>query len=94
MCWKANGIDAKGQCGKNWPSSCNRSMCLMCSDIILVEINYLGQSEGVSREIPMARHELSSDTSSAFSVCLGFFFNSCSICESSTRPEYPVFSCS
>lgn len=37
-------------------------MCLMCSDIILVEINYLGRSEGVSRKIPVARHELSSDT--------------------------------
>jgi len=74
MCWKANGIDAKGQCGRNWPSSCNHSMCLMCSDIILVEINNLGQSEGVSTEIPMARHELPSDTSSTFSVCLGFFF--------------------
>lgn len=72
MRWKANGIDAKGQCGKNWPSSCDCSMCLMCSDITLVEINYLGRSEGVSREIPVSRHELCSDTSSTFSVCLGF----------------------
>lgn len=52
MCWGVNGIEAKGQCGKNWPGSCSHSMFLMCSDIILVEINYLCWSEGVSREIP------------------------------------------
>lgn len=52
MCWGVNGIEAKGQCGKNWPGSCSHSMFLMCSDIILVEINYLCCSEGVSREIP------------------------------------------
>lgn len=52
MCLGANGIGAKGQCGRNWPGSCSRSMCLMCSDIILVEINYLCWSEEVSREIP------------------------------------------
>lgn len=95
ICWKGNGIDAKGQCRKNWPSSCNCIMCLMCSDIIFVEINCLGQSELVIREIPMTRHKLSSNTSIMFlAVCFFLFYILCFTCERGSGWEYSVLSCS
>lgn len=45
----------------------------MCSDIIPGEINYLGQSERVSRKIAVTRHKMSSSISSTFFCLLAAF---------------------
>lgn len=89
MCLGANGIGAKGQCGRNWPGSCSRSMCLMCSDIILVEINYLCWSEEVSREIPWLDMNRCPILQVTFLFVWGLFqFLVCFSCESGTRSQY------
>lgn len=82
-------IDAKGQCGKNWPGSCRHSMCLMCSDIVLVEINYLSWSEEVTREIPWLDMNCHPTFQVPFVFVWSLFlFLFCFSCENATRLQH------